>query len=388
MNPLYTLWASLNYQSAGLLAVGLMAVTAWNWWQWRCDRALALRLRPPASSPPSSSAYQLPSPSVPLPKVSVLVAAWNEAEMIEQHIQSFLGLQYPDKELVLCAGGPDVTYEIARRYAGEQVIVLEQQPGEGKQRALQRCLEHASGAILFLTDADSLLDDGSFAQTLTPLLHEREDVATGTSRPLRSQLDNPFVIYQWCTDSFVSAKQPKFISGIEGRNWAVKRSALDEIGGFPGEVQTGTDYYMAKLLLHAGHRIRYVRESAIATEYPATFRSLWRCQSRWVRNLLLHGPKFGAYNEAWQALRATLAGWTMLLLPFLGLVVGPIFLALWAVLLAHALLARVRYARFTSLYQGVAIGWKQYGLLPLYMFVDFVAWSLPLLHLLTRRHQW
>lgn len=45
-----------------------------------------------------------------------------------------------------------------------------------------------------------------------------------------------------------------------------------------------------------------------------------------------------------------------------------------------------RYAE--SLYQGVAIRPKQYLLLPLYTFVDFIAWSLPLLHLLTRRHQW
>ena len=67
-----------------------------------------------------------------LPKVSVLVAAWNEADIIREHIQSFLGLHYPNKELILCAGGEDGTYRIAREQGHTKVKVLEQQRGEGK----------------------------------------------------------------------------------------------------------------------------------------------------------------------------------------------------------------------------------------------------------------
>jgi hypothetical protein len=71
-------------------------VAAWNWWKWRQDRVLALRLRAQEAEP-----VQLKS----TPKVSVLVAAWNEADMIREHIESFLRLRYPNKELILCAGG-------------------------------------------------------------------------------------------------------------------------------------------------------------------------------------------------------------------------------------------------------------------------------------------
>ncbi|MBC7262110.1 MAG: glycosyltransferase, partial [Chloroflexi bacterium] len=299
MNSLYTLWKGWNDHAAMFLGIGLVAAVAWNWWQWRQDRALALRLHSSAPLPPCT-----PSP---LPKVSVLVAAWNEADMIREHIQSFLELHYPDKELVLCAGGEDGTYQMAQEHGSGGVKVLEQQPGEGKQRALQRCLAHASGEVLFLTDADSLLDDHSFTRTLAPLLSEGEEVATGTSRPLQSQLHLPFVLYQWYIDLFVTARQPEFVSGVKGCNWAVKRTALEQIGGFPGAIQAGTDYYTAKLLLRAGKRIRYVPDSAVSTQYSVTFRSYWRRQSRWVRNLLLHGPKFGAYNEVWSALRTALA---------------------------------------------------------------------------------
>jgi cellulose synthase/poly-beta-1,6-N-acetylglucosamine synthase-like glycosyltransferase len=379
VRALWELWAWLNSQAGWLFLGGLVVVVCWNGYKWRQDRALAWQLRGRELEP-----VQLPS----TPKVSVLVAAWNEAHIIGEHIASFMGLRHPNKELVLCAGGADGTFELARQYAGEHVLVLEQRPGQGKQRALQRCLSRASGAIIFLTDADCLLDDDSFGQTLAPLLLDSEVIATGTSRPLGQQLGNPFVVYQWCTNLFADARRPGFVSGILGRNCALTRKALERIGGFSAEVPTGTDYHAAKLLLRHGYGIRYVRNSVVETRYPETFRSYWRRQSRWVRNLMVHGPAFGAYDELAMALKTSLAGWSMLLLPFVSLAAGLIILAVWGVLLGQALLAKVRYAHFASLYRRIDISMKQYALTPPYVFVDFIAWSLPLVDLLTRRYQW
>jgi cellulose synthase/poly-beta-1,6-N-acetylglucosamine synthase-like glycosyltransferase len=323
-----------------------------------------------------------------LPTVSVLVAAWNEAEMIGEHIQSFLGLSYPHKELVLCAGGPDGTLLIAREQAGEGVRVLEQEPGEGKQRALRRCLEQANGEILFLTDADCLLDDEAFTRTLAPLLQGSEEAATGTSRPLVRQERSPFVVHQWCTDLYANAGQPDYVTGLLGRNCAVKRQAMLEAGGFEAEVRTGTDYYLAQRLVQKGIPIRWVRDSSVQTRYPETSLSYWRKQSRWVRNLIVHGPKFSAHREVAMALRTAAVGWVMLLLPFVASQTGPIWLALWAVLCAQALLARVRYTTFARLYRGVQVPAQQVALTPLYLWVDWIAWSLPLPDLLFRRHRW
>ncbi|MBN1886740.1 MAG: glycosyltransferase family 2 protein [Thermoflexales bacterium] len=362
---------------------GLAGAAGWNLYKWRQDRALALRLR--AEPEPKPSPVSLAS----TPRVSVLVAAWNEAGLIRAHLDSFLRLRYPNKELVLCAGGGDGSYDMARQYSPRpELIVLEQQPGEGKQVSLRRCLERASGEIIFLTDADCLLDDEAFERGLAPLLLEGEMAATGASRPLRRQLRDPFVIHQWCTDLVAGARCPRFVSGVLGRNCALKREALDRIGGFDPEVHTGTDYYMAKLLIRRGYRIRYVRDSAVETNYPDTLRSYWRRQSRWVRNLMVHGWTFGAYDELGMALRTPVVGLTMLLLPLGALVVGPLALAAWGVLLGYALLARLRYARFARLYRGIDIGARQIVLTPLYVLVDWVAWSMPLLDLLVRRDEW
>lgn len=417
MNALHIVWKSLNDHATTVLGVGVLAAVVWNWWQWRKDRALALRLRAegresvpliPCHSERSEES-QVPkgeilrcaqddtaSTLLPadcslltiVPKVSVLVAAWNEADTIHEHIESFLRLRYPNKELILCAGGMDGTYDIARQYIGDQVVVVEQQPGEGKQRALQRCLEKAGGEVIFLTDADCLLDDDSFERTLAPLVAGDEEAASGASCPLMSQLPHPFVVYQWRTDLYVQARQAEFSNAVLGRNCALRRGVLEGVGGFSAPVRTGTDYYLGKQLLRGGHRIRYVRDSAVHTRYPETVRSYWRRQSRWVRNLMVHGPTCGAFDEVRAAFGTALVGTAMLVLPILGLVAGPIMLVVWGVLLAQAFVAKLRYAQFARLYQSISIPGQQYGLIPLYLFVDFVAWTLPLVDLVVRRHQW
>lgn len=370
----------MNRHAFLLGAIGLGALAVCNWRRLAADEEYLARQ--------SESARPRLEIKPDLPLVSVLVAAWNEAGQIEEHIRHFLALRYPGKELVLCAGGADGTYATASRWVGPQVTVLRQEPGEGKQRALDRCLRQSRGEVIFLTDADCLLGDEPFESTLAPLLLDGEAVATGSSRPLSGQLANPLVVHQWCTDLFFEGHRPEYVNGVLGRNCAVSRQALDQIGGFGAAVSTGTDYHMAKLLLGHGYRIRHVSYSAVQTRYPETVRSYWRRQSRWVRNLLIHGPAFGAYGEAAQALRTGLVGLAMLALPFTALAIGPIMLAIWALLLSQAFLAKARHASFARRYGAVSIGARQYLLIPVHTFIDFIAWCVPLKDLLLQRNRW
>src|SRR5687768_4395368 len=134
-----------------LPAAALLAAIAYNAWRWRRDQVAAegFRSRSPAGS----------SSTAPVPRLSILVAAWNEAGNLDRHVRSVLSLSFPDRQLVLCAGGTDGTYERALRYAGPDVTVLRQVEGEGKQSALRHCLEAAEGDIVILTDADCFVDD-------------------------------------------------------------------------------------------------------------------------------------------------------------------------------------------------------------------------------------
>lgn len=368
-----------NLQSA-LFFVGLAGVILHNWRLWRRDRALAARLR--AERPPLPELARTP-------KVSALVAAWNEADHIDGHIESFLALRYPDIELILCAGGSDDTYARALRYAGERVTVLEQQPGEGKQRALARCLEQATGELIYLTDADCLFDDEALTRLLAPVVDGEVEVATGASRPLDEQLEQLLPRHLWATDLASDARRPVASDGILGRNVALTREALSCTGNLSYPAPTGTDYQLAKRLLCAGLPIRFVRESVVPTVYPETFTTYRRQRSRWLRNLLIYGPAYGAGQDVAATQRTIAIGLAMLLLPLVGLRYGPLLL-LWLLLLVHGMLARLRYLSFSALLSDRPVPRRLSAAVPALTLIDMVTWASPVVDLLDtrRRLQW
>lgn len=307
------------------------------------------------------------------PLVTVLVAAWNETRNIAAFMESFLRLTYPNKQLVLCAGGQDETYALASQLAGDNVIVLQQQLGEGKQRALRRAYAQASGDIIYLTDADCLLDDASFTQVLRPIINESEHVVTGNSAPLLSQRDNTFVLHRWFIEVYTQTRMGEYVDGLLGRNAAITRTALDHSGGFAPEVATGTDYHMAKSLLQSGYRIRYAANSVIQTEYAKTLSHYRTQQGRWLRNVVLHGAKFGAGNEVFRATMPSIIGAIMLFGPVLSLMAGAGTLILWLPLWVFVTLSRVRYMRYSERLTGVSFR-HGYMWLPVYTFIDFCVW--------------
>jgi cellulose synthase/poly-beta-1,6-N-acetylglucosamine synthase-like glycosyltransferase len=290
-----------------------------------------------------------------------LVAAWDEAEHIAQHIQSFLELRYPNKQLILCAGGGDGTYEAAAAWARESIIVLQQQPGEGKQRALRRCLQHAGGEVIFLTDADCLLDDTAFEQTLFPVVTGQERVSTGSVRPFPNQTNNAFIVAQAAAQLYSDMCGSPYSTGLSGRNASIERK-----------------------LLQAGGRIRWVPESQLCTEYPVTIGGYIRQQRRWLRNVVVHGWRFGATQEVQASLRTSATGLGMLTLPFGALLWGPLF-TVWLLLLAHAFFSRIRYLYFAHIALRTPFGPKQIACQIPLLLLDFIAWSRPLVDYLFTR---
>lgn len=364
-----------------LLLAGLFGVAGHNWRLWRHDRALADRLR--AEQPVLPTLERTP-------RVSVLVAAWNERDRIDAHLRSFQTLRYPNIELILIAGGGDGTLEQARRYTNERVIVLEQQPGEGKQRALAKGFERAGGEIIYLTDADCLYDDEALTRLLAPLINEGEHAATGSSRPLDEQQATILPLYLWFSDVMAGAHSPDYSSGILGRNAALTRHAIETSGGLNFTARTGTDYQLAKRLLAANIAIRYVGASVVASEYPATLRVYRHKQSRWLRNLLLHGRRFGATEDVRLTAQTVATGAIMLALPPMSALLGRIVLLPWTLLVAHAATSKLRYTLFAARrYHRRVPPRLILALLPLTL-IDFAIWASPILDLLDpkRREQW
>jgi cellulose synthase/poly-beta-1,6-N-acetylglucosamine synthase-like glycosyltransferase len=98
------------------------------------------------------------------PRVSLVVAAYDEEACIGEKVLNSLALDYPSERLEIligCDGCTDRTAAVAREAGGERVRVVELAPRAGKATVLARLVPAATGDLVVLTDANVMLDPGA-----------------------------------------------------------------------------------------------------------------------------------------------------------------------------------------------------------------------------------
>lgn len=113
-----------------------------------------------------------------LPRVTVLIAAHNEATEIVATVRNKLEQNYPPELLdviVVSDGSTDGTAEMVEALGLPRVTVLRQEPRQGKTMALNRGVETASGELLVFSDANSLYGPDAVRRLTRPF----EDGAVG-----------------------------------------------------------------------------------------------------------------------------------------------------------------------------------------------------------------
>jgi cellulose synthase/poly-beta-1,6-N-acetylglucosamine synthase-like glycosyltransferase len=144
------------------VSVGLLV---WTQLGYAAALALAARVLPGASSrerqrtrrrPPAAGAPKTESASSQPPDLSLIVAAHDEASVIEAKVGNALALDYPRERLeliVACDGCADDTAALARRAGADLVLEL---PRGGKIRAQDAAVQRARGEIVAFSDANAL----------------------------------------------------------------------------------------------------------------------------------------------------------------------------------------------------------------------------------------
>jgi cellulose synthase/poly-beta-1,6-N-acetylglucosamine synthase-like glycosyltransferase len=98
------------------------------------------------------------------PRVTILIAAHNEASCIRETLANKLALDYPRDRLeiiVVSDASTDGTDELVRSFQGDGVRLVRQAERKGKTSALNLAVREAAGEILVFSDANSLYDPGA-----------------------------------------------------------------------------------------------------------------------------------------------------------------------------------------------------------------------------------
>jgi poly-beta-1,6-N-acetyl-D-glucosamine synthase len=196
------------------------------------------------------------------PRVTVIVVAHNEQDLIETKLRDTLALDYPADRLavvVVCDGSDDATAARAARVEG--VTVLHEPERRGKLAAMNRAFDATQGDVVVFSDANNHWSPNTLRALVAPLADPEVGVTTGrkgiddgSGRPL-DKVEGLYWRYESKLKSWESAVGS--VCAAVGEMLAFRREAYQRpAGGMLTE-----DLVQVLLAAAAGWRVVYVPEA-------------------------------------------------------------------------------------------------------------------------------
>ncbi len=349
----YVFVAGIGLVSARALIIGLLA--------------LVEKMRPAPTEHPEFC-----------PRVSVLIPAFNEEDVIVETVRAALESNYPQSEVIMVDDGSTdrTSQHLQKNFAGDPRLRLYRQVNQGKSAALNRALAEATGDIVATIDADTSIDRDAISKLVRHFADTRVGAVAGNAKVAnRDRWLTRWQALEYITSQNLEKRAFDLlncITVVPGAVGAFRAEAIRACGGFPSDtLAEDTDLTLA--IRRRGWRILYDDEAIGRTEAPETLGALVRQRFRWT---------FGTLQAVWKH-RDTLArrrygtlGWVALpnvflfqiLLPLFSPVIDLLFLgslALWG-------LAQIHVAPLPTLWTAQDIE-RSLIFFAVFMLIDFLA---------------
>lgn len=202
------------------------------------------------------------------PSVSLLVAAYNEADVIARKIRNALELDYPAGKLEIAIasdGSADGTVAIAREFADPRVRVFDYPINRGKITVLNETLPQLRGEIVALTDAASMLAPDALRRLVANFADPEVGAVSGVYKVRRKEEAQLGVQedFYWKYETFLKVQEAALdsILGAHGSLYAIRK----DLYPFPAAGTINDDYVIPVRILQRGYRVAY-EPGAVAYE--------------------------------------------------------------------------------------------------------------------------
>ena len=244
----------------------------------------------PTGNEPSSSPRAVPEPVEP-PRIDVLVAAKNEAAVIEQLVNNLLALQHGQEQLQLWVvddgsvdGTGDILDDLQQRHGSLHVLHRPPEARGWKSGALNTALPHLQGEWILVLDADAQVEP-DLLERLNPLLQDRSR-ALQLRKAVHNAHHNLLTRVQAVEMALDALIQQGRIAHqgcgeLRGNGQFIPRQALLRCGGFNEATITDDLDLTMRLQLH-GVPIAVVWNPPVGEEAVGSIRGLLRQHRRWA----------------------------------------------------------------------------------------------------------
>lgn len=237
------------------------------------------------------------------PQVSVIIAAYNEAENITRKLDSVLASNYDHRKLeiiVASDGSTDGTNDLVADYNSSGVRLLDL-PRQGKNSVINHAVAAAKGDILIFTDADSILLPDSVRNLVACFADPEIGGVGGDYRHASKNVKQEGERAYWNYDRRLKQLQSAggSVSGASGALFAVRRTLFRPV---PDGVTD--DFYIVMQVITSRYRLVFqptaVALGPIASSAQAEFNRKVRILTRgfrgiWLMRHLLNPFLYGSF---------------------------------------------------------------------------------------------
>ena len=289
-----------------------------------------------------------------LPKVSIIVPAYNEELNAVRTVENLLKTEYANFEVIFVDdGSKDGTYEkVLNVFAGNDKVHVFTKPNGGKAAALNFGIQQALGEIMVCIDADTVLPPNAIPLLIPYFADEKVGSVAGNVR-VGNKVN---VLTNWQSIEYTTSQNfdrrafdyVNSILVVPGAIGAFRKEALEAIEGFTTDT-LAEDCDLTLRILRCGYTIRICNEAIALTEAPETLKMFIKQRFRWSFGMM---QSFWKHRDLLFSFRKPNIGWVALpnllifnfIIPFFSPLVDILFVA--GLFTRHAL----EYTLFYLLY--------------------------------------
>lgn len=201
------------------------------------------------------------------PTVSLVIAAYNEEKVIREKLENSLALDYPKDrfEIVVASdGSTDATNDIVRDFADRGVVLHELVPRGGKTHALNRVIPKTQGAIIVLSDANTMYQPDAIRMLVRHFSDPAVGAVSGDVRLVNaadSHARAEGFYYRYERQIQIWESRLGSIIGADGAMYAVHRDRFRS----PSNAIILDDFVISMTVARLGYRVLY-EPAAVAIE--------------------------------------------------------------------------------------------------------------------------